>query len=181
MITGCRLRVIGVDDVSEGRDREARVQEIEFRPCGDHDQILIDGVPLLDLVREAELPYARHEQLERAEEFAPEPAPLLAGDYNYLGRWTCWPTRHYLGEPEEVAYNQEDDETMLLGCTCGIAECWALLARIEVTDTTVRWSAFRNNAREWDLSAALGPFVFARQQYEEALRATAPPGSDRLA
>ncbi len=67
------------------------MQEIEFRLGGDHDQILIDGVPLLDLVREAELPYALHEQLERAEEFAPEPAPLLAGDYSYLGRWTCWP------------------------------------------------------------------------------------------
>ncbi|MCA2226413.1 hypothetical protein [Nonomuraea aurantiaca] len=46
-----------------------------------HDlvEIVIDGVPLLDLVREAELPYARSEQLERTEEFAPEPAPLLAG------------------------------------------------------------------------------------------------------
>ncbi|HUR04190.1 MAG TPA: hypothetical protein VM347_16715, partial [Nonomuraea sp.] len=153
------------------------MQEIEFRLVG-HDlvEIFIDGVPLLDVVREAELPYARYEQLERAEEFAPEPAPLLAGEYSYfLGRWTGWPSRHYLGEPTEVAYNQEDDETMLLGCTCGIAECWALLARIEVTDMEVRWSGFNNNARDWDLSATLGPFVFSRQQYEQALRATARP------
>lgn len=102
------------------------MQEIEFRPRNDHEDILIDGVPLLDLVRAAELPYAREEQLE------------------------------------------------LLGCTCGIAECWALLARIEVTEAEVRWSGFRNNSRDWDLSPALGPFVFARRQYEESLRATAP-------
>ncbi|MEV4114972.1 hypothetical protein [Nonomuraea sp. NPDC049695] len=152
------------------------MREIEFRLGSGRDEILIDGVPLLDLVRAAELPYARQEQLERAEEFAPEPAPLLAGAYSYLlGRWTGWPARHYLGEPVEVTYDQEDDETMLLGCACGISECWALLARIEVTETEVRWSGFRNNSRDWDLSAVLGPFVFARRQYEEALRATAPP------
>ncbi|MEV1247950.1 hypothetical protein ACIBO2_29220 [Nonomuraea sp. NPDC050022] len=151
------------------------MREIEFRRAG-HDliEIVIDGVRLLDLVREAELPYARSEQLERAEEFAPEPAPLLAGEYSYFPG-TGWPSRHYLGEPTEVAYNQEDDETMLLGCTCGIPECWALLARIEVTDTEVRWSGFSNSARDWDLSATLGPFVFSRRQYEQALRATARP------
>jgi hypothetical protein len=149
------------------------VQEIEFRAEGqDLLKILIDGVPLLDLVREAELPYAREEQLERAKEFAPEPAPLLAGGYAYFGRsWTGWPSRHYLGEPAETAYNQEDDEIMLLGCTCGVSECWALLATIEVTETEVRWSGFRNNHRDWDVSATLGPFVFSRRQYERALRA----------
>ncbi|MEV4170636.1 hypothetical protein [Nonomuraea sp. NPDC049709] len=153
------------------------MQEIEFRMGDDEHWILIDGVPFLDLVREAELPYARYEQLERAEESALEPAPLLAGEYSYfMERWTGWPTRHYLGEPVEVAYNQEDDETMLLGCNCGIAECWALLARIDVTDTEVRWSRFRNNHRDWELSRTLGPFVFSRQQYEQALHATVYQG-----
>ncbi len=86
------------------------MQEIEFQLRNDRQEILIDGIPLLDLVRAAELPYAREEQLERAEEFAPEPAPLLAGEYSYfLGRWTGWPTRHYLGEPVEVTYDQEND------------------------------------------------------------------------
>ncbi|GAA3228230.1 hypothetical protein [Nonomuraea helvata] len=151
------------------------MQEIEFR-TGNQGliEILIDGVPLLDLVRTAELPYAQDEQLERAEEFAPEPAPLLAGDYSYFPqRLVGWPSRHYLGEPAETVYNQDDDETMLLGCTCGIPECWALLARIEVTDAVVRWSRFNNNHRDWDLPATLGTFVFDRRQYERALRATA--------
>jgi hypothetical protein len=41
--------------------------------------IVVDEIRLLDLVRDAELPFARHEQQERAAEFAPDPAPLLAG------------------------------------------------------------------------------------------------------
>ncbi|MER6943010.1 hypothetical protein ABT294_03200 [Nonomuraea sp. NPDC000554] len=89
------------------------MRRIEFR-CVDGGlvEIAIDDVPLLELVRQAELPYARSEQLERQEEFAPEPAPLLAGDYTYFSRNQCgWPSRHYLDEPAEVAYNQEDDET----------------------------------------------------------------------
>ncbi|MEQ4719078.1 hypothetical protein [Nonomuraea sp. B19D2] len=150
------------------------MRHIEFRTEG-HNlvEIIIDDVPLLDLVREAELPYAREEQLERAAEFAPEPAPLLAGDYAYFPRRGFgWPSRHYLGEPADVVHNQEDDEIMLLGCTCGVPECWALLAKIEVGDTVVRWSGFRNNHRDWE--PALGPFDFARQQYEDALRATDP-------
>ncbi|MGP4105091.1 hypothetical protein [Nonomuraea sp. KM90] len=153
------------------------MQEIEFRLGDGEHWILIDGVPFLDLVREAELPYERYEQLERAEEFASERPPQLAGQYSYfMERWTGWPTRHYLGEPVAVAYNQEDDETMLLGCNCGTAECWALLARIDVTDTEVRWSRFRNNHRDWDLSLTLGPFAFSRRQYEQALHATAYQG-----
>lgn len=155
---------------------DAGLRQIEFRGVG-HDllEILVDGVPLLDLVREAELPYAREEQLERAAEFAPDPAPLLAGDYTYFSVRLCgWPSRHYLGEPADVAFNQEADEIMLLGCTCGVAECWALLARVELTDTLVRWSGFRNNHRDWELSGRLGPFVFSRRQYEQALREAGP-------
>ncbi|MEV5500146.1 hypothetical protein AB0M50_32570, partial [Nonomuraea fuscirosea] len=61
------------------------MRRIEFRQggkgTGDLMEIVIDDVPLLELVREAELPFARQEQLERQPDFAPEPAPLLAGDY----------------------------------------------------------------------------------------------------
>ncbi|MCF6472777.1 hypothetical protein FAF44_30920 [Nonomuraea sp. MG754425] len=39
--------------------RRRGVQEIEFRLNDGHHDILVDGVPLLDLVRAAELPYAR--------------------------------------------------------------------------------------------------------------------------
>lgn len=159
------------------------MRRIEFRQggkgAGDLMEIVIDDVPLLELVREAELPFARQEQLERQPDFAPEPAPLLAGDYQSFSRARFgWPSRHYLGEPAETACNQNDDETMLLGCTCGIADCWALLARIEIDGAVVRWSGFRNNHRDWDLTDRLGPFVFSRRQYEHALHTTAPTPHD---
>ncbi|MEV4077723.1 hypothetical protein [Nonomuraea fuscirosea] len=159
------------------------MRRIEFRQggkgTGDLMEIVIDDVPLLELVREAELPFARQEQLERQPDFAPEPAPLLAGDYQSFSRARFgWPSRHYLGEPAETACNQNDDEIMLLGCTCGIADCWALLARIEIDGAVVRWSGFRNNHRDWDLTGRLGPFVFSRRQYEHALHTTAPTPHD---
>ncbi|MGY0063130.1 hypothetical protein ACWY4P_42435 [Streptomyces sp. LZ34] len=151
---------------------------IEFRLLRPHRfhvvDLIVDGTGLLDLVREAELPYAVEEQRESAADFAPDPVPLLAGAYALLradGRG--WPSRHLLGEPGDGATDLwRDDETLLLTCPCGIDECWALVARVEVADTVVRWSDFRNVRRDWDLTG-LGPFTFPRRQYEASLRATA--------
>ncbi|GAA2423216.1 hypothetical protein GCM10010191_38960 [Actinomadura vinacea] len=135
--------------------------------------VLVDGTELIELVRQAELPFALQEQQERAEDFAPDPAPLLAGSYMRLGASYGWPGRHLLGDPYDVPWFYRDDgETMMLTCTCGIDECWALMARIEVEETTVRWSSFRNTHRDWDLSS-LGPFTFSRPQYESALKHSA--------
>lgn len=134
--------------------------------------IVINGARLLDLVRQAELPFAAQEWRERPESFGPEEGPEdLAGAYTGLLAHYYWPSRHFLGEPgAEPRGIREDGETMLLICSgCGIAECWALLARIEVAETTVRWSGFRNSHRDWDLST-VGPFLFSRTQYEQALR-----------
>ncbi|MFE0508581.1 hypothetical protein [Streptomyces sp. NPDC058964] len=131
--------------------------------------ILVDNVRLVELVRMAELPYAQAEQIERAEEFYPDTFPLLAGDYMPLAPVFGWPSRHFLGEPRVLPWGGEEGETMLLGCTCGIEECWALMARVTVTPETVTWSEFRNNCRDWDLSA-IGSFAFSRRQYEDSLR-----------
>lgn len=145
------------------------MRSIEFRGL----DILVDGVYLRDLVREVELPHALSEEEERRAE-APdeETPPLLAGDYISLPPSFGWPSRHFLGEPDYVAYGQRDDETMIFCCTCGDDGCWALMAKIEVTDQTVRWSGFRNNRRDWDLSA-LGPFIFSRPDYERSLQMAA--------
>ncbi|GLZ06570.1 hypothetical protein Acsp03_40360 [Actinomadura sp. NBRC 104412] len=134
--------------------------------------ILINGVRLLDLVRQAELPFATREWRERRDDFGPEEGPEdLAGAYTGLLADYYWPSRHFLGEPKDEPRGiREDGETMLLTCSgCGMADCWSLLARIEVADGTVRWSGFRNSHRDWDLSA-VGSFLFSRTQYEEALR-----------
>ncbi|MEV8097735.1 hypothetical protein [Kitasatospora sp. NPDC085879] len=160
-----------------------RMRSIEFHlvphPAARHVEstapivdILVDGVRLVELARTAELPFAEAEQLERAEEFSPDAAPLLAGDYMPLSSAFGWPRRHFLGEPRTLPWGGEEGEVMLLGCTCGIDECWALMARITVAPQTVTWSAFRNNCRDWDLSS-MGSFVFARQQYEGSLREAA--------
>lgn len=137
--------------------------------------IVVDGVPLVDLVRELELPYAEAEEADRAGDFPDYPpgkfAQELAGDYAPLSTKFNWPSRHFLGEPVELPHGGDDGETMLLGCTCGINDCWALLATIVLTEESVTWSGFRNNSRDWDLSG-LGPFVFSRSQYEASLRAT---------
>lgn len=131
-------------------------------------EYLVDGVSFLELVRQAELPDARAEQAERAEEFAPEPAPLLAGDYMYAPRRTV---EELLGERAGVypPDDAEPGETMLLGCTCGVDGCWALMAKIMVTEATVTWSGFRNTHRDWNYDA-IGTLSFPRRQYEESLR-----------
>jgi hypothetical protein len=151
---------------------------IEFRLLRPHRfhviDLVVDGTSLLDLVRETELPYAVEEQRESAADFAPDPVPLLAGAYALLpadGR--AWPSRHLLGEPRDGATDVwGEDETLLLTCPCGVDECWALVARVEVSDTVVRWSEFRTVRRDWDLTD-LGPFTFSRRRYEASLRATA--------
>jgi len=56
---------------------------------------------------------------------------------------------------------------MLLRCTCGINECWFLLVTITVLDAFVVWTDFEQFHRHWVYD--LGPFVFAKQAYLEAL------------
>ncbi|PWK64495.1 hypothetical protein BCL76_115139 [Streptomyces sp. CG 926] len=139
-------------------------------------EFLVDGVPFLELVRRAELPDALAEQEERVAEFAPDPAPLLAGAYAYPAPLSA---RHLLGgEPDRVPHGADRGETLLLSCTCGIDDCWALLAHITVTDTTVTWSDFRNNSRDWKHDS-LGVLVFSRPQYEQSLRAALDALSSR--
>ena len=123
--------------------------------------LIVNGVRLADLARGVETPSA-----------VAAGQPDLAGSYAGLdGPW-LWPSRHYLGEPEEQWFF--DGDTTLLGCTCSVAGCWPLTARVEVDETTVRWCGFRMGHRDWDLRA-LGPFEFDRDQYERAL---GQPASD---
>lgn len=119
--------------------------------------ISINETSLIDLARTAEQPWADREG-----------KPDLAGSYMGLGPWAIGGSSiHFLGNPHAVWF--DDGDTVLLGCDCGEWGCWPLVAHIGVTHTQVAWSRFRQGHRDWDLSA-LGPFVFARVEYEEALR-----------
>jgi hypothetical protein len=140
-------------------------------------ELRINGRGLVDLVREAELPHAIAEYDTRiAEGEAPEelgPRDELAGRYLYLSaRDIFLPSRNLLGEPYQHGFGTKPDDprnrkSLLLGCTCGITDCWFLLAAIAVTERTVVWSDFCQFHRDWKYD--LRPFVFDREIYEAAL------------
>lgn len=118
--------------------------------------ILINGQSLIDLVRTVELPFAEAEG-----------KPDIAGKYGWLCDVDC--------EIQRL----KTEECMLLGCNCGIPDCWPLTARVSLAEDIVCWSRFLNwhrtegHANPWDHSA-LGPFIFDRQQYETAVLSLFP-------
>ncbi len=55
----------------------------------------------------------------------------------------------------------------VLGCECLEWGCWPFHAVVEATEHQVRWSSFQGPKTGRDYGG-LGPFVFARAQYETA-------------
>lgn len=118
--------------------------------------ILVNGRRLEALARDVELSHA-----------VDEGSPNLAGDYSPLSLDDIRGDRmHFLGRPVTTWF--DDGDTVLMGCPCGEWGCWPLTVRVEVGATSVEWSGFRNGHRDWDLTD-LGPFVFDRAQYDNAL------------
>jgi hypothetical protein len=126
-----------------------------------HVPIRVNGQPLEELAKVVEQPFA-----------TAEGNPRLAGSYEPLTWYDIGETAHFLGRPRASWF--EDGDTVLMGCTCGEWGCWPLTTQVSVDASRVVWEGFRNGHRDWDLSA-LGPFEFARTQYDEALRAIARP------
>lgn len=124
-------------------------------------EILVDGEPLIDLVRRAESASAAKEGYRD-----------LAGKYGGLP-WNLVATNLLLGEATGIWTVLEGDQAPnrapLLLCDCGEPGCWPLLASIEVTADRVTWRNFRQPHRPtWDYST-LGPFSFDKAQYLDAL------------
>jgi hypothetical protein len=138
-------------------------------------RIGINGWPLIELVRVAEEPWARAEYLERLPEFEdPTEFQFEPGDYHYLSAARLLlPSRELLGQPRNPGFALEPGDprcskTTVLGCTCGIVECWFLQVRIEARPEVVVWSEFGQFHRpHWRYD--LGPFTFDRRQYESQL------------
>lgn len=137
-------------------------------------EILINDRSLLDIIYEVELPFARKEfdeQMKIEGERIGE-SDDLAGDYLYLSpEETYLPAQNFFGEPYHSDFCIEENDpsynkSLLLSCTCGVIECWFLLADITVNKTTVTWANFQQFHRDWVYD--LGPFIFDRQQYEYA-------------
>lgn len=127
--------------------------------------ILVDGRSLSELVGEVErLPASA------------EGSPSLAGNYAGLAPWAFEGdgarsvSAHYLGGEGSHLHAGPRKKTVLLGCPCGEAGCWPLMARVEVTPDEVVWDEFEQPHREGWSYEALGPLHFAREQYETALR-----------
>jgi hypothetical protein len=119
---------------------------------------VVDGLPLVEHARRRELRPARG---TREPELAGAYAGLVLGEDVGDTDWQRW----YRGQGTSWF---GDGDTCLLGCRCGVTECWPLTAHVETGPGTVRWHTFRTGHRDWDLGG-LGPFVFARGDYEQAL------------
>ncbi|WP_261574177.1 hypothetical protein [Frankia gtarii] len=108
---------------------EFRIESAAF-PTGTDTAVepWVNGVPLRDLARAIELPFAEAEG-----------SPNLAGGYAGLStdRDVRWPSRHFLGEPRISWFG--DGDTVLLGCRCGDPGCWPLTSNIVITPETVGW------------------------------------------
>lgn len=142
-------------------------------------EMLINGVPLIELVREVELPYAEEEFDQRTadgegiDDLGSRGA--LAGDYHYLPPSIALPpSQNFFGEPYNHGLLTESDDpvnlkSVILSCTCGVTECWFLMANITLKEKLVVWDNFQQFHRDW--AYTLGPLVFDREQYTAAFNA----------
>ena len=122
-------------------------------------QLIVNGQNLLDLITEIEKPYVEKENQEEGNQ-------LRAGDYFGLGS-------HYahvdlMGKPFNHGFMLDEDDplnrkSLIYGCTCGISECWAIVAEITVEEKTVTWKNFCQFHRDWEYR--LGPFTFEKEEY----------------
>ncbi|MCT9089088.1 hypothetical protein N4G70_09425 [Streptomyces sp. ASQP_92] len=90
------------------------------------------------------------------------------------------PALHFLGDATPNTRHTPTGAIAVLGCSCGIWECWPLLTRITATAETVTWSDFRQPHRPAWGDLAMGPFVFPRPAYENALAHTVHFDEDPL-
>jgi hypothetical protein len=77
---------------------------------------------------------------------------------------------HFLGGPVTMSIQGRPIlERVLLRCTCGEPGCDAVTAEVRVEQSHVAWEKFRAGG----VPLPIGPFVFSRPQYDEALQRVA--------
>ncbi|WP_314254163.1 hypothetical protein [Streptomyces sp. DSM 40907] len=146
--------------------------------------IRIDGTDLRLLVAEAtralwsrELDEDDDTPQEREEFLLRQHAPLYVGDEADGARARA----HFLGEAPAELRDDNTGALCLLSCPCGIDACWPLLAMVRVTESEVTWSGFYQIHRPQWGELPLGPYVFPRPAYDEALAAPVLLAQDPLA
>ena len=140
------------------------VEELDiFEETTEVVEIFVNGRNLRKIVRDIELPFATREK-----------EPNLAGGYTGLPPENVFlPSRRFLGEREEY-YDFDDSRGRIpvLGCGCGVVDCWPLLVEIVETEDQVVWRNFwQPRRRKWSYEL-LEPFVFGRAQYLDQLGRT---------
>ena len=138
--------------------------EVEDEEAGSTVAIYINGRNLLETIRDVEMPFAVKEGHST---MAVQYAELSLADIPDL--WS-----HFHGDT--LPYFSEEGKVYLYGCVCGEPGCWPLQAYIGIGRNTVTWRGFEqphrmeySRASHWRYDE-LGPFVFDRDQYEEALK-----------
>ena len=123
-------------------------------------KIIINGNPLIETVREYEIPYARKYGQEN-----------IAGGYIYV-------YAEYLYDLlcGNIKSHEHGVEVPVLICQCGCEGCWDFLVNIEEKETEIIWTGFHNPHRSsrtsaggfWDYSS-FPVFRFDKQKYLSAI------------
>jgi hypothetical protein len=122
--------------------------------------IFVNGRNLVDILKEAEQPFAPREG-----------KPDLAGGYVGLSPEEVFlPSPRLFGEPT-THYDRDarDGKIAVLGCVCGDPGCWPLRVEITLRDDLVIWSDFEQPHRAAWRYDEMRPLVFDRAQYLFAL------------
>lgn len=147
------------EDLGSRRRADLLMDEFRLLPNVAHCDILVNDLPLLDLVTERE----RQLRIDGAGEYLLLPAKLA-----------LFPSRHLLGEQsledwgwcaDWESWGFGKQKTAIGGCTCGDVGCGPLLVTIELRRGVVIWRDFvSRGGREYHLG-----FTFARKRYEHQL------------
>ena len=97
--------------------------------------VAINGEPLLELIRRREQSFA-----------AKDGQASIAGSYAYLSLIDF--EELFLRAALEADLAQDQRDVVLLGCPCGIWNCWYLALRVKFEADAVRFSDFTNPRRK---------------------------------
>ena len=97
--------------------------------------VAINGEPLLELIRRCEQSFA-----------AKDGQASIAGSYAYLSLIDF--EELFLRAALEADLAQDERDVVLLGCPCGIWNCWYLALKIKFETETVKLYEFKNPRRK---------------------------------